>query len=86
MATTKAYSTQMVVLNLLGLYFGDIMGTIDLETYTAMVQGIQALPHQMEEILSDTGYIQAAARELAGHDQVFSLDGTWTTPCRWRAA
>ena len=72
-ATTKAYSTQMVVLNLLGLYFGDIMGTIDLETYTAMVQGIQALPHQMEEILSDTGYIQAAARELAGHDQVFFI-------------
>ena len=72
-ATTKAYSTQMVVLNLLGLYFGDIMGTIDLETYTAMVQGIQALPHQMEEIISDTGYIQAAARELAGHDQVFFI-------------
>ena len=72
-ATTKAYSTQMVVLNLLGLYFGDIMGTIDLETYTAMIQGIQALPHQMEEILSDTGYIQAAARELAGHDQVFFI-------------
>ena len=72
-ATTKAYSTQMAVLNLLGLYFGDIMGTIDLETYTAMVQGIQALPHQMEEILSDTGYIQAAARELAGHDQVFFI-------------
>ena len=72
-ATTKAYSTQMVVLNLLGLYCGDIMGTIDLETYTAMVQGIQALPHQMEEILSDTGYIQAAARELAGHDQVFFI-------------
>ena len=72
-ATTKAYSTQMVVLNLLGLYFGDIMGTIDLETYTAMVQGIQALPHQMEEILSDTRYIQAAARELAGHDQVFFI-------------
>ena len=72
-ATTKAYSTQMVVLNLLGLYFGDIMGTIDLETYTAMVQGIQALPHQMEEILSDIRYIQAAARELAGHDQVFFI-------------
>ena len=72
-ATTKAYSTQMVVLNLLGLYFGDIMGTIDLETYTAMVQGIQALPHQMEEILSDTRYIRAAARELAGHDQVFFI-------------
>ena len=72
-ATTKAYSTQMVVLNLLGLYFGDIMGTIDLETYTAMVQGIQALPKQMEEILADTGAVRAAAKALAGHDQVFFI-------------
>ena len=72
-ATTKAYSTQMVVLNLLGLYFGDIMGTIDLETYTAMVQGIQALPRQMEEILADTGAVRAAAKALAGHDQVFFI-------------
>ena len=73
-ATTKAYSTQMVVLNLLGLYFGDILGTVDFDTYTAMVQGIEALPAQMAHILSDTAEIQAAARELAGHEQIFFID------------
>ena len=72
-ATTKAYSTQMVVLNLLGLYFGDIMGTVDYETYTAMVHGIQALPGQMETILADTAEIQQAAKRLAGHDQIFFI-------------
>ena len=72
-ATTKAYSTQMVVLNLLGLYFGDILGTVDLDTYTAMVRGIEALPAQMEKILSDTADIRAAARELAGHRQLFFI-------------
>ena len=72
-ATTKAYSTQMVVLNLLGLYFGDILGTVDFDTYTAMVQGIEALPAQMAHILSDTAEIQAAARELAGHEQIFFI-------------
>ena len=72
-ATTKAYSTQMVVLNLLGLYFGDIMGTVDYETYTAMVRGIQALPAQMEAILSDTAAIRQAARQLSGHDRVFFI-------------
>ena len=72
-ATTKAYSTQMVVLNLLGLYFGDILGTVDFDTYTAMVQGIEALPAQMAHILSDTAEIQAAARELAGHGQIFFI-------------
>ena len=72
-ATTKAYSTQMVVMNLLGLYFGDILGTVDFDTYTAMVQGIEALPAQMAHILSDTAEIQAAARELAGHEQIFFI-------------
>ncbi len=72
-ATTKAYSTQMVVLDLLGLYFGDILGTVDFDTYTAMVQGIEALPAQMAHILSDTAEIQAAARELAGHEQIFFI-------------
>lgn len=72
-ATTKAYSTQMAVLNLLGLYFGDILGTVDFDTYTAMVRGIEALPAQMAHILSDTAEIQAAARELAGHEQIFFI-------------
>lgn len=72
-ATTKAYSTQMVVLNLLGLYFGDILGTVDFDTYTAMVRGIEALPARMAHILSDTAEIQAAARELAGHEQIFFI-------------
>ena len=72
-ATTKAYSTQMVVLNLLGLYFGDVLGTVDLDTYTAMVRGIETLPAQMERLLADTEDIRAAARELAGHDQIFFI-------------
>ena len=72
-ATTKAYSTQMVVLELLGLYFGDIMGTVDLETYTAMVRGIEALPAQMAQVLSDTENIRAAAQRLAGHEHIFFI-------------
>ena len=72
-ATTKAYSTQMVVLELLGLYFGDMMGTVDLETYTAMVRGIEALPAQMAQVLSDTENIRAAARRLAGHEHIFFI-------------
>ena len=72
-ATTKAYSTQMAVLNLLGLYFGDILGTVDLDTYTAMVRGIEELPRQMARILADTADIRAAAKELAGHEQIFFI-------------
>ena len=72
-ATTKAYSTQMAVLHLLGLYFGDVMGTLDYETYSAMVRGLEALPTQMEEVLSRTEPIREVAKWLAGEEDVFFL-------------
>ena len=72
-ATTKAYSTQMALLNLLGVYFGDIMGTVDYETYTDMVRGIQALPEQMEEILLRREEIHTLAQECAHHEDVFFI-------------
>ena len=50
-ATTKAYSTQMAVLNLLGLYFGEVMGTVDYETYTAMIRDILDLPEKLEQVV-----------------------------------
>ncbi len=72
-ATTKAYSTQMALLNLLGVYFGDILGTVDYETYTDMVRGIQALPDQMTRILHRREEIHALAQECAHHEDVFFI-------------
>ena len=72
-ATTKAYSTQMVVLHLLGLYFGDVLGTVDYETYSAMVRGLEALPGQMEQVLFHTEDIRAAAKWLAQEEDVFFI-------------
>ena len=72
-ATTKAYSTQLAVIDLLGLYFGDVLGTVDYETYSAMVRGLEALPGQMEQVLSHTEDIRAAAKWLAQEEDVFFI-------------
>jgi len=72
-ATTKAYSTQMAVLNLLGLYFGDVMGTVDYETYENAVRGILALPEQMETILAKKDQIREMAKLCVDHDDVFFI-------------
>ncbi|MBQ0038789.1 MAG: glutamine--fructose-6-phosphate transaminase (isomerizing) [Clostridiales bacterium] len=72
-ATTKAYSTQMAVLNLVGLYFGDIMGTVSHETYTAMVRDLQLLPEKMEKILENTDGIHAIAKACADKEDVFFI-------------
>ena len=72
-ATTKAYSTQMAVLNLLGLYFSQVMGTLDHEVYSAMVRGIEKLPEQMERILEQAEHIHDIAKRCAGREDVFFI-------------
>ena len=66
-ATTKAYSTQMAVLNLLGLYFSQVLGTLDHATYSAMVRGMEKLPEQMAQILRGLRLRRAQARHHLPH-------------------
>ncbi len=72
-ATTKAYSTQMAVLNLLGLYFADVMGTMLKNDYDEVVAGLLELPEKMEWILSRVERIKAIAAECAKHEDVFFI-------------
>lgn len=72
-ATTKAYSTQMAVLNLVGLYFADVMGTMLKSDYDEVVKGLQEIPGKMESILSRVDDIKAIAKECAGHENVFFI-------------
>ena len=72
-ATTKAYSTQMAVLNLLGLYFGDIMGTVTKETYSAVLRDMLKLPEYIESILENAEEIQQVAKQIADNETVFFI-------------
>jgi len=72
-ATTKAYSTQMAVLNMVGLYFADVMGTMLKSDYDAVVTGLQEIPEKMEQVLSHADRIKAIAAECAKHEDVFFI-------------
>ena len=73
-ATTKAYSTQMVVLHLLGLYFGDVMGTVDLRDIQRHGAGHRgACRGRWSRCWKHTEDIRAAAKWLAGEEDVFFL-------------
>ena len=50
-----------------------MLGTVDYETYSAMVRGLEALPGQMEQVLSHTEDIRAAAKWLAQEEDVFFI-------------
>jgi glucosamine--fructose-6-phosphate aminotransferase (isomerizing) len=72
-ATTKAYSTQLVVLDMLGLYFADILGTISAEEYAGIVSELEALPDKVRAVLKDTELIQYYASQYFNHDSVFYI-------------
>ena len=62
-ATTKAFTAQLAVMYLLGLYMGEKLGTMRGMEYDSMLFALQKLPEQMEFLLVD-GF-QEKIRELA---------------------
>lgn len=72
-ATTKAYSTQMAVLNLVGLYFADILGSMRKNEYDAIVRELTALPDKMDAVFQCVPTIQKIAKECAAHENVFFI-------------
>ncbi len=72
-ATTKAYSTQLAVVYLLGLYFADLLGRVSEEEYHALVEELRALPAKAEAILRDTEKIQYYASIYFNHNSVFFI-------------
>ncbi len=72
-ATTKAYSTQLAVLYLLGLYFADIIGKLPSERYNAIVEELQRIPEKMEQVLSRVNDIQYYASRYFNHESIFFI-------------
>ncbi|MET0016765.1 glutamine--fructose-6-phosphate transaminase (isomerizing) [Oscillibacter sp.] len=72
-ATTKAYSTQLALMDLVGLYLGDLLGTVSGEEYAAIVEGIQRLPEQMSAFLKNTEDIKYFASRYFNHDSIFFI-------------
>ena len=72
-ATTKAYSTQMVLLDMLALYFADILGSVTKEEYVRIIEELQALPAKMEEVLAETEQIKYLASQYFNHEHIFFI-------------
>ena len=72
-ATTKAYSTQLTLMDLVGLYLGEKLGTVAKSEYDAILYGIQQLPGQMQQVLSQTEQVQYYASRYFNHGSVFFI-------------
>ena len=74
-ATTKAYSTQLAVLDMIGLAFGEALGTVKKEEYDEAVAELQKLPEKMEQFLASDSCkdIPKYASQYFNHSSVFFI-------------
>ncbi len=71
-ASTKAFTTQLATLYLLGVHLGRLRGTIDRDHAVAMLQDLVEVPAIVESVLADEDqYIDIARRMLHVHSALY---------------
>ena len=72
-ATTKAYSAQLVALYLLAMKLGRVRGQIKNKEFAAMLGDLRCLPDQIELLLNNKFKIQKFANRYIGAKDVFFI-------------
>lgn len=74
-ASTKAYTSMLIALYLIGFYFGDVSGRVDEAEMQTMLRALEALPEQAEEILAPENIdrIKAIATEYKDAKDLFYI-------------
>ena len=85
-ATTKAYSTQLIATYALAIQFAKVRGQITEEQYTGYIEELQTIPDKISKIIADKERIQWFAAKQAnakdaffvgrGIDYAISLEGS----------
>ncbi|WP_132995388.1 glutamine--fructose-6-phosphate transaminase (isomerizing) [Sporanaerobacter acetigenes] len=72
-ASTKAYTTQVVSLALIALYMADMKGTIDEFEYKKVLEEVKVLPEKIEKILESQSNIKSAASYISKSSDIFYI-------------
>ncbi len=72
-ASTKAYTTQLICMYLIALYMGRTKGVLDREEYDRMMGELKALPDKVEQILARENEIEAIAKKYHRKEHVFFI-------------
>ncbi len=72
-ATTKAYSTQLVACYMLGIHFARVRDVIDESSYCEMIEELNLIPDKIQSILADKEDIQRFATKYAGAKDMFFI-------------
>ena len=72
-ASTKAYTTQLILMFMLSLYMAQILGTLPDEKIRELIALLKKIPAQISETLSDVEPIKTFARQYGFNEDVFYI-------------
>lgn len=72
-ASTKAYTTQLVCMYLIALFMGRAKGTLDDATYGHVLDELLAIPEKLQEVLAQEGSIEEIAKQIYRSTSVFFI-------------
>lgn len=72
-ASTKAYTTQLVALLMLSLYMGQVKGTVGKDDVARITEALQKLPADIEKVLKEKERMAAFADKLKNAEDIFYL-------------
>ncbi|MBQ7630636.1 MAG: glutamine--fructose-6-phosphate transaminase (isomerizing), partial [Selenomonadaceae bacterium] len=72
-ASTKAYTTQLILMFMLALYMAQINGTIPADRLKDLICKLKKIPAQISETLSDVDPIKTFARQYGFNEDVFYI-------------
>lgn len=72
-ASTKAYTTQIVLFFMLALYMAQIKGTQPVERIAELIADLKNIPGQISETLSDVEPIKTFAKQYGFNEDVFYI-------------
>ncbi|WP_432642549.1 glutamine--fructose-6-phosphate transaminase (isomerizing) [Acidaminococcus sp.] len=72
-ASTKAYTTQLIIMLLLSMYISHLVGKLSDERLHALIQAVLEVPERMHDILDHVDQIKVYANNYANREDAFFL-------------
>lgn len=72
-ASTKAYTSQLIAFYLLGIYLAQAKGTLDADTRASLLHQLTGLPDQVEHILEHADEIRHFAESIKDEQHLFFI-------------
>ena len=72
-ATTKAYSTQLIVMYMLAFYMAEKTGKISKDDYQKLISELKNIPEKIENVLKDRDTIKAFGEKFSSCKNIFFI-------------